>query len=84
MKKNNKSESIFDKPIFKLILTVASTILAVAVVTFSILIVVNVNDGNFDAAPGLLLTVFLLLGFSFSKIAFLERRDVSTSDSTSS
>ena len=45
-----------------MLLTVASTILAVAVVTFSILIIVNVNDGNFDAAPGLLLTVFLLLG----------------------
>ena len=62
MKKSNKSESLFDKPFFKLLLTVASTILAVAVVTFSILIIVNVNDGNFDAAPGLLLTVFLLLG----------------------
>ena len=62
MKKSNKSESLFDKPFFKLFLTVASTILAVAVVTFSILIIVNVNDGNFDAAPGLLLTVFLLLG----------------------
>ena len=62
MKKSSKSESLFDKPFFKLLLTVASTILAVAVVTFSILIIVNVNDGNFDAAPGLLLTVFLLLG----------------------
>ena len=62
MKKSIKSESLFDKPFFKLLLTVASTILAVAVVTFSILIIVNVNDGNFDAAPGLLLTVFLLLG----------------------
>ena len=62
MKQSNKSESLFDKPFFKLLLTVASTILAVAVVTFSILIIVNVNDGNFDAAPGLLLTVFLLLG----------------------
>ena len=62
MKKSSKSESLFDKPFLKLLLTVASTILAVAVVTFSILIIVNVNDGNFDAAPGLLLTVFLLLG----------------------
>ena len=62
MKKSSKSESLFDKPFFKLLLTVVSTILAVAVVTFSILIIVNVNDGNFDAAPGLLLTVFLLLG----------------------
>ena len=60
--KNSKNESLFDKPIFKLLLTVVSTILAVAVVTFSILIIVNVNDGNFDAAPGLLLTVFVLLG----------------------
>ena len=58
----NKSEPLFEKPIFKLLLTVLSTILAVAVVTFSILIIVNVNDGNFDAAPGLLLTVFILLG----------------------
>ena len=62
MKKGNKSESIFEKPIFKLLLTVASTILAVAVVTFSILIVINVNDGKFDAAPSLLLIVFILLG----------------------
>ena len=57
-----KSESLFEKPLFKLLLTVVSTILAVAVVTFSILIIVNVNDSNFDAVPGLLLIVFLLLG----------------------
>ena len=76
MKKNNKSESIFDKSIFKLILTVASTILAVAVVTFSILIVVNVNDGNFDAAPGLLLTVFLLLGLMHVVMYLRERTKV--------
>ena len=57
-----KSESLFEKPLFKLLLTVVSTILAVAVVTFSILIIVNVNDSNFDAVPGLLLVVFLLLG----------------------
>ena len=57
-----KSESFFEKPLFKLLLTVVSTILAVAVVTFSILIIVNVNDSNFDAVPGLLLVVFLLLG----------------------
>lgn len=57
-----KIESLFEKPLFKLLLTVASTILAVAVVTFSILIIVNVNDSNFDAVPGLLLIVFLLLG----------------------
>ena len=57
-----KSESLFEKSLFKLLLTVVSTILAVAVVTFSILIIVNVNDSNFDAVPGLLLVVFLLLG----------------------
>ena len=62
MKKSNKSGPLFERPLFKLLLTVVSTILAVAVVTFSILIIVNVNDGNYDAAPGLLLTVFLLLG----------------------
>lgn len=62
MKKSNRNESLFEKPFFRMLLTVASTILAVAVVTFSTLIIVNVNDGKFDSAPSLLLTVFLLLG----------------------
>lgn len=62
MKKRSVSEPLTEKPLFRMFLTVASTILAVAVVTFSTLIIVNVNDGNFDAAPGLLLTVFILLG----------------------
>lgn len=72
----NKTASLFDKPIFKLLLTVASTILAVAVITFSILIVVNVNDGNFDAVPGLLLTVFLLLGLMHVVMYLRERTKV--------
>lgn len=72
----NKNESIFEKPIFKLLLTVASTILAVAVITFSILIVVNVNDGKFDAVPGLLLTVFLLLGLMHVVMYLRERTKV--------
>ena len=62
MKKRSSSEPLTEKPLFRMFLTVASTILAVAVVTFSTLIIVNVNNGNFDAAPGLLLTVFILLG----------------------
>ena len=62
MNKRSVSESLFEKPLFRMFLTVASTILAVAVVTFSTLIIVNVNDGNFNAAPTLLLVVFVLLG----------------------
>lgn len=61
MKRNSKKESLAEKPMFRIILTVASTILSVCVLAFSSLAIYSVANNDFDKAPTYLLLIFLFL-----------------------
>ena len=61
MKKGNKKEKLTDNPVFRIILTLASTVLSVLVLAFSSLTMVNVSDKNYDMVPVCLLMVFVFL-----------------------
>ena len=58
---------------FRLLLTLASTILSVLVLSFSALAIINVADGNEVDAPVFLLWIFIFLGL-MSIILFLKDR----------
>jgi len=61
MKRNSKIEKITEKPIFRIILTAASTILSVVVLAFSSLAIYSVANNDFSKAPTYLLFIFLFL-----------------------
>ena len=66
-------KSIFEWKFFRLILTLASTILSVLVISFSTLAILSVYDDKYDEAPKFLLLIFVLLGV-MSIIMFLKDR----------
>ena len=61
MKRNSKIEKITEKPVFRIILTAASTILSVVVLAFSSLAIYSVANNDFSKAPTYLLFIFLFL-----------------------
>ena len=61
MKKKSSSEPMTEKPIFRIILTAASTILSVVVLAFSSLAIYSVANNDFSKAPTYLLFIFLFL-----------------------
>ena len=61
MKRNSKLEKITEKPVFRIILTAASTILSVVVLAFSSLAIYSVANNDFSKAPTYLLFIFLFL-----------------------
>ena len=69
----SNKKSIFEWRFFQLILTLASTILSVLVISFSTLTILSVYDDNYAEAPKYLLTIFLLLG-AMTIVMFLKNR----------
>ena len=61
-----------DLPIFRIILTIASTVLSVLVLVFSALIIYNVTQNNYEVAPIFLLWTFVFLGL-MSVVLFLKK-----------
>ena len=70
---NKKKSSIFEWRFFRLILTLACTILSVLIISFSTLAIINVYNDNFNDAPKFLMTIFFLLGL-MSIVFFLKDR----------
>ena len=70
---NNKKHSIFESRFFRLFLTLASTILSVAVISLSTLTIINVYNDNFVDAPKFLMMIFFLLGL-MSIVFFIKDR----------
>ena len=66
-------KNIFDTRIFRLLLTIVSTILSVAIISFSTLAIINVYNDNFTDAPKFLMTIFFLLGL-MSIVFFIKDR----------
>ena len=61
MKKQSKIEALTEKPIFRIILTLASTVLSVCVLAFSSLTIYSVVESNYEKAPTFLLWIFIFL-----------------------
>lgn len=68
-----KRKSIADWPFFRLVLTLLSTVLAVTVLTFSALIIVDVMNATYERAPIYLMFIFLALGL-MAIVKFLKDR----------
>ena len=69
----SNKKSIFEWRFFRLVLTLASTILSVLIISFSTLAILNVYQDNYDQAPRFLLLIFVLLGL-MSFVLFLKNR----------
>ena len=61
MKKQSKIEALTEKPIFRITLTLASTVLSVCVLAFSSLTIYSVVESNYEKAPTFLLWIFIFL-----------------------
>lgn len=71
-KKMKNRPRFLDLPLFRILLTAASTIISVVVLVFSSLIIYNVAQNNYDVAPTLLLWTFVFLGL-MSVVLFLKK-----------
>ena len=70
---NKNKPSIFESRFFKIILTLASTILSVAIISLSTLTIINVYNDNIIDAPKFLMMIFFLLGL-MSVVFFVKDR----------
>ena len=68
-----KKKSISEWPFFRLVLTLASTIISVLILSFSALVIYNVMEGNTENAPIFLLWVFVFVAL-LSVVMFLRNR----------
>ena len=69
----NKKKPVSEWRFFRLVLTLASTILAVAIISFCTLAIINAYNNNFDNAPKFLTIMFFLLGL-MSIVFFIKER----------
>ena len=70
---NNKKQSIFEWRFFRLILTLLSTVLSVAIISLSTLTIIHVYNDNVVDAPKFLMMIFFLLGL-MSIVFFIKDR----------
>ena len=70
---NKKKNSIFEWRFFRVVLTLISTILSVAIISFSTLAIINAYNDNFGDSPKFLMTIFFLLGL-MSIVFFIKDR----------
>lgn len=68
-----KSESIFDKPIIRTILTVISAVLSTGVLALSTLTIINVYNHSYGVAPKFLVWIFMLFGL-ISLVSYMQHR----------
>ena len=78
MKKENfmakeQKVAFIDKPAFRLILKIASIVLASLILLFSALTIIEINNSTYDQAPKYLIWIFILSGL-MSVIVFLKNR----------
>ena len=73
MDKKQKT-AILDKPIFRIIFTIASAILSTIVLAFSSLTILEVYNNSYETAPKYLLWVFVFVGL-MSVVSFLRNRN---------
>lgn len=71
--RSRSSGSLFDSPIYRIILTLASAILAALVITFSSLMLVNISNNDLSNISTYLLWTFVFLGL-MSVVMFLKKR----------
>lgn len=69
----NKKKPVSEWRFFRLVLTLASTIISVAVISFSTLAIINAYNNNFNDSPKFLTVMFFLLGL-MSIIFFIKER----------
>ena len=69
----NKKKPVSEWRFFRLVLTLASTIISVAIISFSTLAIINAYNNNFNDAPKFLTVMFFLLGL-MSIIFFIKER----------
>ena len=72
MSKKNK-KSISDWPFFRIILTIASTVLSIAILMLSAFTVINIYNNDYASAPKFMIWIFLCLGL-MSIVLFLKNR----------
>lgn len=72
MSKKNK-KSISDWPFFRIILTIASTALSIAILMLSAFTVINIYNNDYASAPNFMIWIFLCLGL-MSVVLFLKNR----------
>lgn len=70
---SKKGKSIYDSPLLKLILTIASTALAVAVAILSAFTMINIYNNDYATAPKFLIWIFLAAGL-MSVVLYLKDR----------
>ena len=70
---NNKKQSFFEWRFFRLILTLLSTVLSVAIISLSTLTIIHVYNDNVVDAPKFLMMIFFLLGL-MSIVFFIKDR----------
>ena len=69
----NKKKPVSEWRFFRLVLTLASTILSVAIISFCTLAIINAYNNNFNDAPKFLTIMFFLLGL-MSIVFFIKER----------
>lgn len=67
------SRSIFDSPFYRIVLTLASAVLAALVITFSSLMLVNISNNDYSNNSTYLMWIFVFLGL-MSVVTFLKNR----------
>lgn len=72
MAKKNK-KSICDWPFFRIVLTIASTVLSIAILMLSAFTVINIYNNDYASAPQFMIWIFLCLGL-MSIVLFLKNR----------
>ena len=70
---NKHKKDIFEWRFLRILLTLVSTILSVAIISFSTLAIINAYNDNFGDSPKFLMTIFFLLGL-MSIIFFIKDR----------
>ena len=71
--RSRSSTSLFDSPFYRIILTLASAVLAALVITFSSLMLVNISNNELSNISTYLLWTFVFLGL-MSVVTFLKNR----------
>ena len=68
-----KSKSLFEWRFFRLILTLASTVVSIFILAFSSLAIVHASQGEYESAPQYMVLIFIALG-AMSILIYLKDR----------
>ena len=68
-----KSKSLFEWRFFRLILTLASTVVSIFILAFSSLAIVHASQGEYESAPQYMVLIFIALG-AMSILIYLKNR----------